>query len=48
MSEVQIKMIDISAYHGIETHTASLIVYPVVVELCLVNRAYHMTDMLVV
>ena len=48
MPEVEIQVVDISTYHSVERHTATLVVNPVVVELGLVNRTDDMANMLVV
>lgn len=48
MPEVEVQVVDISTYHRVERHTATLIVNPIVVELGLVNRTDDMANMLVV
>ena len=48
MPEMEVQVVDISAYHGVERHTATLVVNLVVVELGLVNRTDDMANMLVV
>lgn len=41
-------MVDVSAYHGIESHPATFIINPVVVELARVNRTDDVADVLIV
>ena len=48
LSEVQVQMVDVAAYHCVESHTAALVVNPVVVELGLINRADDMADVLII
>lgn len=48
MPKVQIQVIDISTYHCIELHAATLVVNPVVFKFCLVNRTNNMTDVKVI
>lgn len=38
LTDMQLQMVNVSAYHGIECHLAAFIVCPIVVELSLVNR----------
>ena len=48
LPEVQVQMVDISTYHGIESHTASLVVNPVVVKFSLIYGADDVADVLIV
>ena len=44
LSEVQIQMVDIAAYHCVEGHPAPFVVKPIVVEFGLVNNADSPAD----
>ena len=48
LSEVQIQMVDIAAYHCVEGDSAPFVVKPIVVELVFVNRADYVADVLVI
>ena len=45
---VQVQMVDVATYHGIEGHPATFVVNPIAVELCLVNRTDNVADVPVV
>ena len=48
LSEVQVQVVDIAAYHCVEGHPAPFVVKPIVVELVFVNRADYVADVLVI
>ena len=48
LSEVQVQMVDVAAYHGIKRHTAAFVINPIVVEFGLVNRTDDVADVLIV
>ena len=48
LSEMQVQVIDISAYHCVEGDPTSLVVNPIIVELGLVNRTDNVADVLIV
>lgn len=48
LTEMQVQMVDVSAYHCIKSHAATFVVNPIVVEFCLVNRTDYMADVLII